>query len=221
MHTTCARSWCTWRASCVVAKHWKKIKKNSVVCGCRGHDDQEKKERRISPQIAIWNQQQTLTAWDCSCNHMYFIGKRRLPGRDLICTQRLIVGNPPPGEFPIYYVPKPWTWRPEEEDPPRSTKFFKGVPLPGGRGLLCSLIKIPEEESRSWLVNIVINRKPPRGGGVLAIKMTPPFKFGCFWVVFEGFRVVSNFALNKVAPPWIWTKLFRNGDAKVGGKCTV
>jgi len=28
-------------------------------------------------------------------------------------------------------------------------------------------------------------------------------------------RVVPNFALNNAVPPWIWTKLFRHGDAKV------
>jgi len=60
------------------------------------------------------------------------------------------------------------TRRPEEEDPLRSTKFFMGVPLAPG----------------SSLGNILLNREIPRGGKVLAIKMTPLVNFGRFWVVF-------------------------------------
>jgi len=57
--------------------------------------------------------------------------------------------TPLPGGFSISCVP--WSRTREEEDPPRSTwyKFFEGGPLPSG----------------SWSGNIV-NRKPPRGGGV-------------------------------------------------------
>ena len=50
------------------------------------------------------------------------------------------------------------------------------------------------------------------GGGYLYHTMTPPINFGRFG------GVVLNFAFYKVVPPWIWTKLFRHGDAKVGGK---
>jgi len=49
--------------------------------------------------------------------------------------------------------------------------------------------------------------------------MTPPPNLGPFWVIFWG--VVPNFAFNKAVLPWIWTKLFRHGDAKVGGKGTA
>jgi len=31
----------------------------------------------------------------------------------------------------------------------------------------------------------------------------------------------ANFVFNKVVPSWIWTKLFRHGNAKVGGKGTA
>jgi len=33
--------------------------------------------------------------------------------------------------------------------------------------------------------------------------------------------VVPNFASNKAVAPWMWTRLFRHGDAKVGGICTA
>ena len=44
-------------------------------------------------------------------------------------------------------------------------------------------------------------------------KMTLPPNLGHFWV--------PNFAFDKVVPPWIRTKLFRHGDAKVGGNGTA
>ena len=72
---------------------------------------------------------------------------------------------PPPGKFPIYYVPASRTVITLTEDPPQSTwyKFFEGGPLTHG----------------SWWGNIVnrkppwniVNRKPPQGGGFLSIEL--------------------------------------------------
>jgi len=53
--------------------------------------------------------------------------------------------------------------------------------------------------------------------GFAAFAPTPQFSsfLGRFW------GVVPNLAFHKAVPPWIWTKLFGHGDAKVGGKGTA
>ena len=53
-------------------------------------------------------------------------------------------------------------------------------------------------------------------GGLFVPYDDPTPQYRSFLCHFWG--VVPNVAFNKVVPPWIWTKLFRHGDAKFGGK---
>ena len=52
-------------------------------------------------------------------------------------------------------------------------------------------------------------------GGLFVPQDDPAPKIRSFLGHFWG--VVLNFAFNKVVPPWIWAKLFRHYDTKVGG----
>ena len=92
-------------------------------------------------QMNVGSPTETRLSWFCEVNQVTLQVDRKKPR--------------PPGRFPIYYVPKSKTWK-------------KRIPL-AEPGASTGVLFLPLS---TWLGNLnIVNSKPPRGMGLLSIKV--------------------------------------------------